>query len=314
MKINWQWIVPAIVLVCGCRETPPPVMPATQPVMLGAGGGGHGVGAAQHTGDHATTVTARRPGDDASRQNQPTSARPADPTQIVAQSARSTPPTTRAMPPKPQTPISASASPGVASNASTPSASQGASRSPHVPPTASQISLPDSALPAKPQPTMPISLLAGNATASASTPPGSSLHLNGSAPSIHRPAPPPQSVSVLDLLDAKGHATQQSVAVALPALSSGNSPTTRPASTLQVALPGEQTTLVDDPAATVVPLPANANEAHQREQAAERQQRAEADRQAAQTLNDSLMRVLLASPPKPSPGPATRPTIQLFDQ
>lgn len=127
------------------------------------------------------------------------------------------------------------------------------------------------------------------------------------------PAIPLRSVEVLDLLDVGGRASSQTAAVKLPTVSAAIAPTTRPAGFFQLNLPAGQSGLSNDPASTVVCLPANTDEKRRREQAAWRQQRADADRQAAQTMNDSLLRVLLAEPPKP-PAAATRPTIQLFDR
>lgn len=284
MKSNWRWMVAAIGLAYGCRETPPPVQPAAVVKPTGTNHVGLTMGITNHptpenirplvqatsaattqpatsarsapgTMAHAVPAKVRRPGDGDQPQFKPTDARPAAPTGIVQSSAPTATPRTA----NHEIPLTIrDADPTIAPDRSV-------AISPEVP----------------------------------------------ASPPL-RPASPGRSAHVLDLLDAKGHSTQQPSAIALPAVLDGHAPATRPNDTLQVNLPGGPAALSDDPAATVVSLPASANDQRQREQAVERLRRAEADRQAAEKLNDSLLRVLLGSPPPPPPAPATRPTIQLF--
>lgn len=282
MKSTWRWIVPVVMLACGCRETvTPPSTPAASPVTLEPVGPGMG------NTKHQRPGMVRSPGDDVSRQNEPTRARPTDPmpTPAMARSnmAPTTQPATRAIDCRHAVTVRRPGGDG--SRQSEPTRAR--PTDPTAAPTASSTPKPIEHNPAVSiSPDVPV------ATASV-------------------PNLPSRSGHVLDWLDGSGHPTQPASVVALPAVPGVNVPTSRPTGTFQVDFPAGQPLIADNPP-TAVPLPANADEERQRRLATARQQRAEADRQAAQTLNDSLLRVLLAPPPVPPPAPATRPTLQLF--
>jgi len=296
MKSNWRWMVVAIGLACGCHQTPPPAVPEA----MKADGG-----AALRGGNGGTPGIVRKPGGSAAPQGATTRARPADPTGM----GKATAPTTRT--------AKAVGTASRTTNRVTPGMVRkpGDGDQPQVKPT--------DARPADPTPIVrsippdanrEIPLTIGGAAPAIARDDPASIAPAVPATSPHRPALPSRSAHVLDLLDAKGQATPPSSGIGLPEVADGHAPATRPSGTLQVDLSAGHTALSEDPAATMVPLPANANDQRQREQATERQHRAEADRQAAANLNDSLMGVLLGSPPPPPPAPATRPTIQLFQQ